>query len=79
MQGVKYKIAHKRPYWQRWNTEYPDNESEHKILIRILEQYLAELKAEIASYDEETKLHGWALGSFYCYQSKGFYDLSLTV
>jgi hypothetical protein len=44
MQGVKYKIAHKRPYWRRWSTEYPDNESEQEILIRILENYLAELK-----------------------------------
>jgi len=45
MQGVKYKIAHKRPHWRHWSTEYPDNEPEREILIRILEQYLAELKA----------------------------------
>jgi hypothetical protein len=44
MQGVKYKVAHKRPSWRRWSTEYPDSEPERQILIRILEQYLAELK-----------------------------------
>jgi hypothetical protein len=44
MEGVKYKVAHKRPYWRRWNTEYPDNEPEREILIRILEQYLADLR-----------------------------------
>ncbi len=44
MQGVKYKVAHKRPYWRRWSTEYPDSEPERQILIRILEQYLEELK-----------------------------------
>jgi len=38
MQRVKYKIAHKRPHWRGWS------ESEWEILIRILEQYLAELK-----------------------------------
>jgi len=44
MQGMKYKVAHKRPYWRRWNTEYPDHEPVREILIRILEKYLAELK-----------------------------------
>ncbi len=44
MEGVKYKIAHKRPYWRRWSTDYPDNEPEREILVRILENYLAELK-----------------------------------
>ncbi len=44
MEGVKYKVAHKRPYWRRWSTEYPDHEPEKEILIRILEEYLKELK-----------------------------------
>jgi hypothetical protein len=44
MEGVKYKGAHKRPYWRRWSTDYPDHEPEREILIRILEEYLAELK-----------------------------------
>src|SRR5512139_2687910 len=58
MQGVKYKIAHKRPYWRRWSTEYPDNEPEREILIRILEQYLTELKDGTVCQDEENELPG---------------------
>ena len=46
MEGVKYKIAHKRPHWRRWSTEYPDHEAEREILIRILEEHLAKLKSE---------------------------------
>lgn len=53
MEGVKYKIAHKRPYWRRWSTDYPDNEPEREILIRILEQYLKELKKGTAGQAEE--------------------------
>jgi hypothetical protein len=56
MQGIKYKIAHKRPYWRRWSTEYPDHEPEREILIRILEQYLAELKEGTLSQAEQKKL-----------------------
>jgi hypothetical protein len=44
MEGVKYKVAHKRPYWRGWSTEYPDHEPEREILIRILEEQLAALK-----------------------------------
>jgi len=46
MQGVKYKIAHKRPYWRRWNTEYPESKPEREILVRVIEKYLEELRAE---------------------------------
>ena len=45
MEGVKYKVAHRRPYWRHWSTEYPDQEPEKEVLIRILEEYLAELKS----------------------------------
>jgi len=44
MEGVKYKVAHRRPHWRGWSTEYPDQEPEREILIRILEEQLAELK-----------------------------------
>ncbi len=44
MEGVKYKLAHKRPYWRGWSTDYPGHEPEREILIRILEEQLAELK-----------------------------------
>jgi hypothetical protein len=44
MEGVKYKVAHKRPHWRGWSTEYPDQEPEREILIRILEGQLAALR-----------------------------------
>ena len=47
MEGVKYKVAHRRPHWRGWSTEYAGHESEREILIRILEEYLAALKSEI--------------------------------
>jgi len=53
MEGVKYKVAHKRPYWRRWSTDYPDNEPEREILVRILENYLAELKEGTGCQAEE--------------------------
>jgi len=44
MEGVKYKVAHKRPHWRGWSTEYPDHETEREILIRILTEQLSALK-----------------------------------
>jgi len=48
MEGVKYKVAHKRPYWRGWSTDYPDQEPEREILIRILEEQLNQLKNGVA-------------------------------
>ena len=45
MEGVKYKVAHRRPHWRGWSTDYPDHEPEREILIRILERELAVLKS----------------------------------
>jgi hypothetical protein len=45
MEGVKFKVAHRRPHWRFWSTEYPDHEPERSILIRILEEELARLRA----------------------------------
>jgi hypothetical protein len=47
MEGVKFKIAHRRPHWRHWSTEYPDSEPEREILIRILEEELERLKSGI--------------------------------
>ena len=46
MEGVKYKLAHKRPHWRAWSSEYPGNRPEREVLIDILERALAGLKAE---------------------------------
>jgi hypothetical protein len=45
MEGIKFKIAHKRPHWRDWSTEYPDQEPEREILIRILEEELEQLRS----------------------------------
>jgi len=45
MEGVKYKVAHRRPYWRAWSSEYPGNRTEREVLIGILEEQLAKLKA----------------------------------
>src|SRR6266704_4658425 len=49
MSGVKYKIAHKRPHWRKWSSEYPEQPSETEKLIDILEGTLARLRSEPAS------------------------------
>jgi hypothetical protein len=46
MEGLKYKLAHKRPHWRRWSDEYPDQLPERERLIRILEKELAVLRDE---------------------------------
>ena len=44
MEGVKFKVAHRRPHWRYWSTEYPDQEPAREKLIRILEEELAGLR-----------------------------------
>ena len=44
MSGVKYKLAHKRPHWRKWSSEYPEQTSETEKLIDILEGTLARLR-----------------------------------
>ena len=48
MDGLKYKVAHKRPHWRKWSDEYPDQEPERERLIAILERQLAELRRDPA-------------------------------
>lgn len=45
MSGVKHKVAHKRPHWRKWSSEYPDQPSESERVVRILEETLAGLRA----------------------------------
>lgn len=44
MDGVKFKIAHKRPYWRKWSSEYPNNISDRDRIIAILEDILEQMK-----------------------------------
>ena len=44
MNGVKFKIGHKRPNWRQFSYKYPEQLSYKKRVIEILEQALKALK-----------------------------------
>ena len=44
MNGVKFKIGHKRPYWKAFSYTYPDQVPYKERIIKILEEILVELK-----------------------------------
>jgi hypothetical protein len=44
MEGLKYKVAHKRPHWRKWSDEYPDQRPERERVMEILERELAALR-----------------------------------
>lgn len=44
MEGLKYKVSHKRPYWRKWSDEYPGQLPERERIISILEAALAGLR-----------------------------------
>lgn len=44
MNGVKFKIGHKRPYWRNFSYKYPNQISYKERVIKILEEILQELK-----------------------------------
>ncbi len=46
MQGLKFKIAHKRPHWRRWSSQYPDQTDERERVIETLEDVLSRLKSQ---------------------------------
>ncbi len=48
MSGVKYKLAHKRPHWRKWSSEYPEQTAETEKLINILEGTLARLREPVS-------------------------------
>ncbi len=46
MSGLKYKVAHKRPHWRAWSSEYPGNASEDARLATILESALERVRTK---------------------------------
>ena len=46
MNGVKFKIGHKRPYWRAFSYNYPEQVPYKERIIKILEETLAELKTK---------------------------------
>jgi hypothetical protein len=48
MQGLKFKIGHKRPYWRGFSYTYKDQKSYRQRLIEILRDTLLKLEQEEA-------------------------------
>jgi hypothetical protein len=46
MNGIKFKIGHKRPNWKTFSYNYPEQESYKDRIIKILEKTLEKLKNE---------------------------------
>lgn len=46
MDGAKWKLAHRRPQWRKWSSEYAEGTPARDRTISILEDTLARLKAE---------------------------------
>ncbi|MCK5559300.1 MAG: hypothetical protein KAJ51_01860 [Thermoplasmata archaeon] len=46
MNGVKFKIGHKRPHWRNFSYEYDEQLSYREKIIRVLGETLNELKRE---------------------------------
>jgi len=46
MNGLKFKIGHKRPNWSGFNYDFPKLDSYKQRVIRILEETLSKLKNE---------------------------------
>jgi len=45
MTGLKFKVGHKRPDWQSWSYDYPEQRCYRLKIIEILENAAKELKA----------------------------------
>lgn len=38
MEGVKYKLSHKRPFWRKWSSQYEGNVPERERILEILDE-----------------------------------------
>lgn len=45
MNGLKFKVGHKRPYWRTFSYDYPEQLTYKEKIIEILEYLLKELKS----------------------------------
>lgn len=46
MEGAKFKMGHRRPYWKNWSYAYPGQLSYRQRLIQILKETLLKLEQE---------------------------------
>jgi hypothetical protein len=58
MEGSKFKIGHRRPYWKKWSYAYPGQFSYRQKLIQILRETLFKLEEEEAQSSIQLKVAG---------------------
>ncbi len=46
MEGMKYKIGHKRPYWRGFSYSYPGQMSYRQKVIEVLKETIRELERQ---------------------------------
>ena len=46
MNGLKFKVGHKRPYWRAFSYDYPNQIGYKESIINILESVIKGLKSE---------------------------------
>jgi hypothetical protein len=46
MNGIKFKVGHKRPHWKKFSYNYPEQLSYKERIIEILENLLKDLKSQ---------------------------------
>ncbi len=51
MEGLKFKLGHKRPHWKSFSYEYPKQLSYKERVIQILEETLKRLKNDSSQPD----------------------------
>jgi hypothetical protein len=44
MNGLKFKVGHKRPQWKNWSYNYPEQPSYKQSVIQLLEEVLKQLR-----------------------------------
>jgi len=63
MSGVKHKVAHRRPAWHKWSSEYPGQASVEERIVAVLEATLAGLRDETSGTDDSGTGKGAESGS----------------
>jgi hypothetical protein len=53
MEGRKFKIGHRRPYWRNWSYAYPGQMTYRQRLIQIFRNVLQKLEEEELKAQQE--------------------------
>ena len=47
MEGLKFKVGHRRPHWKSWSYEYPEQDNKDKTISGILQEITERQKEAI--------------------------------